>query len=171
MCSQGSVPVRILSVLQELEDIYETESVLGTLVIAGDDADADVIAEVLRSRDHSVVTLAADVPKAAAEAGALRAFADGAARALVMSYAAWAALRREVERHAMGHTVLVVGGMDTAASRYVSEWARDAHRRGLMPATVTRGEADYHVLTYPEADGDDGGDCADPATDGVWRDF
>jgi len=180
MCSH--VPVGIVTVLQELEDIYETEAVLGTLVVAGDDADASVIAEILRSRDHSVVTLAADVPKAAAEAGALRAFADGEARALVMSYAAWATLRREVERYAMGHSVLVVGGMDNVASRYVGEWARDAHRRGLVPATVTRGETDYHVLTYPEAEaggdgddggGDDGGGGAgdDPATDGVWRNF
>ena len=176
MCSH--VPVGIVTVLQELEDIYETEAVLGTLVVAGDDADASVIAEILRSRDHSVVTLAADVPKAAAEAGALRAFADGEARALVMSYAAWATLRREVERYAMGHSVLVVGGMDNVASRYVGEWARDAHRRGLVPATVTRGETDYHVLTYPEAEagGDGDGDCGDgggddPATDGVWRNF
>ena len=175
MCSP--IPTGIVSVLQELEDIYETEAVLGTLVVAADDAEADVIAEVLQSRDHSVVVLAADVPKAAAEAGALRAFADGEARALVMSYAAWAKLRREVERYAMGHSVLVVGGMDTGAVRYVGEWARDAHRRGLMPATVVRGETDYHVLTYPEADsasagdGGDGGDGGDPATDGIWRDF
>jgi hypothetical protein len=175
MCSRA--PAGIVSVLQELEDIYETEAVLGTLVVAGDDADAGVIAEILRSRDHSVAVLAADVPKAAAEAGALRAFADGEARALVMSYEAWAALRREVERYAMGHSVLVVGGMDNVASRYVGEWARDAHRRGLVPATVTRGETDYHVLTYPEADsasasaGGDDGDGGDPATDGIWRDF
>lgn len=167
---------RIEHALRELEELYETEAVLGTLVVAGDDAEANVIASVLRQRDHSVAALEPDLSAAAAEAGALRAFADGEARALVMSYPEWARLRREIERHAMGHSVLVVGGMEDAARRYVCEWARDAHRRGLAPASLARGEASYHVLTYAEAEAspvageaDDASSAADDG--GAWREF
>lgn len=177
------VSERIESALRELEELYETEAVLGTLVVAGDEAEAAMIAGALRARDHSVAQVPSDLPGAAAEAGALRAFADGEARALVTTYAAWARLRREIERHAMGHSALVVGGVEAAARRYVCEWARDAHRRGLMPTAVKRGDIAYRVIAYDEsdsdrdraagsparADGDADGD-GDGARD-VWRDF
>jgi hypothetical protein len=121
------------ALLREVANLYETVSISRTLVLALDEDEAEAFTSQLTAMDHSVCVITSDDlqddrPKYMDK---LMQFNNLCNRVLVITFAAWQALKKELEIFAMDHNLLVVGDLESQRIRIFLTWVLDAHDHGF----------------------------------------
>lgn len=144
-------------VLTQLEDLYQTETVSGTIFITVSEEEALRAVRHLSATDHTVVWLRSEDlldDRLGTISEALTLFSEGFVRVLVVAYPVWYQVRQEIERAAANHNILVLGSMNTHLRQFVLNWAHSARRRRMF----NEAELPYHTLSVLGSDDGEGAD-------------
>lgn len=117
-----------------IEELFQLHTVLGSIVICGDDDEALLLHKQLVQRDHDpVVVTMGDVED---DRGLYRQKLRAFRKMLVLSYSAWKMIASDIEVYILPHHNMVVyGGLEQGHIQHIERWLTNSSIRGFCMPT------------------------------------
>ncbi len=129
--------------MEDLEEIYTSHLISGTLVICENEDDTYRITDMLEANDHCVGCCGTDVIRGDMIHSHLLSFAEKEIKVLVMTYASWLEHKIDIEPYVGHHNLLVTYGLDNQYQYVLMNWVQDMKRRGFLDNTSAE---NYHLF-------------------------
>ena len=125
-------------VVNEIEDFYETETVIRACIVCDDEDTLFALVDRLRHNDHSVDIITEEelTDERMNFVAKLHAFRD-ASRMIAMAYPTWYAIQDRVETDILPYqNVFIVVDLEDGVTRCVASYLQDAAGRGFIMDNV-----------------------------------
>ena len=122
------------SIIAEIEEFYETETVIRACIVCDDENTLYELVDQLRQKDHSVDMITEEelTDERMNYVHKLHAFRDSS-RMIAMSYPTWYALRDRVEIEILPYqNVFILVELDDGVTHSVASYLKDAAGRGFF---------------------------------------
>lgn len=126
------------TIVREIEDFYETETVIRACIVCEDEEKMHALVEQLRYRDHSIDVITEEelTDERMNFVTKLHAFRDSS-RMIAMAYPIWYALRDRMEEDILPYqNVFIVVDLEDGVTRCVAMHLQDAASRGFVMENI-----------------------------------
>lgn len=121
-------------IVREIEDFYETETVIRACIVCDDEEKMYALVDQLRHKDHSVDVITEEelTDERMNYVTKLHAFRDSS-RMIAMTYPTWYTIRDRVEEDILPfQNVFIIVDLEDGVTRSVAMYLQDAASRGFM---------------------------------------
>jgi hypothetical protein len=121
------------SIIDQIEDFYETETVIRACIICDDESTLLSLTRELQEKHHSLDIILEDdlTDERATYARKLNTFQD-ASRMIAMSYATWYTIQDHVETDVLPYqNVVIVVNLEDGVVHHLASYLQDAAKRGF----------------------------------------
>lgn len=127
------------SLVDQIEEFYETETVIRACVICDDDETLCLLVQQLEEKHHTVDVITEEElsDERMSFAHKLHTFRDASSRMIAMSYSTWYAIQDRVEVDVLPYqNLFILANLESGLVHYIGSYVKNASERGFTMSDV-----------------------------------